>query len=180
MFLHDIIKIQLTRYGYLMNYPYHMISDAEMCDAFMSDDGVGYFYDTYPRIDGIGADLESVYDTLELSIRYHLHLMKSAPNGTYQLPNWVYSYMLGAVVSVHSDPLDIHDLLVPLNIDNTDDIFTADACRACHEISKQWIRKIALPEYVEWDGKSVDLRPPTLFGEPHVIKSIRLSQVPIV
>ena len=44
--LHDTIKIDLIRQGYLPNYPYHMISDIEMCKAFLDvDNHTGAFYD---------------------------------------------------------------------------------------------------------------------------------------
>ena len=33
--IHDIIKIKYINLGYLPNYPYHMISDREMFDAFI-------------------------------------------------------------------------------------------------------------------------------------------------
>ena len=36
MFVHDIIKINYTRQGYLPYYPYHLISDEEMFEGFMS------------------------------------------------------------------------------------------------------------------------------------------------
>lgn len=35
MMLHDQIKIEYVRQGYLPNYPYHLISDKEMFDAFL-------------------------------------------------------------------------------------------------------------------------------------------------
>jgi hypothetical protein len=58
--IHDIIKIKYTRLGYLPNYPYHLISDAEMFDAFINlsgtDDSSGssdyverFFTDYYPN-----------------------------------------------------------------------------------------------------------------------------------
>ena len=37
MLVDDNIKISLTEQGYLMNYPYHMISISEMCEAFMNN-----------------------------------------------------------------------------------------------------------------------------------------------
>ncbi len=86
-------------------------------------------------------------------------------------------YMLGSVISVFSPALDIHDLLEPLNIDNIDDIFTAEASANCLEVSKQWLKQTQRPEFVEFEGKKINIRPPTMFGEPHVIKSIRLRQL---
>lgn len=176
MLVHDLIKIHLTESGYLMNYPYHMISDKEMCDAFMKD-GAGYFYDTYPCPTGIDRGLIGAYHTLEISIQYHLHLLKSSVDGSYVLPDWVYSYMLGTVISIHSNKLDIHDLITPLGVDNIDDEFDIRAYQACYDISRKWLRQTHVQQIAYWDGIEVDLRPPTMFGEPHVIKSIRLSQV---
>lgn len=171
MLIHDLVKIRLTDAGYLMNYPYHMISDKEMCDAFIGDGG--YFYDTYPLLD---PSLESAYTNLVKSIKYHIGVMLAAPEDSRALPSWVYSYMLGSTISVHSLSLDIHDLILPLGVDNTDDIFDGRASVACFHESEKWIRKTMIKETVELDGDIIDLRPPTMFGEPHVIKSIRLSQ----
>lgn len=36
--VHDLIKIKYVREGYLPNYPYHLISDSEMCDAFINNE----------------------------------------------------------------------------------------------------------------------------------------------
>ena len=47
MFIHDFIKIMYTDMGYLPNYPYYLISDEEMFDAFLRDDQ-GFFNDYYP------------------------------------------------------------------------------------------------------------------------------------
>ena len=38
MFIHDLIKIKYIREGYLPNYPYHMISDEEVFNAFINPD----------------------------------------------------------------------------------------------------------------------------------------------
>ena len=69
--------------------------------------------------------------------------------------------MLGSVISVNSDKLDIHDMLVLMGIDNIDDEFLPEAQKECLRYSKEWV------------NRSND-RPPTIFGEPHVIKSLRL------
>ena len=37
-YIHDIIKIKYVREGWLPNWPYHLISDQEMCDAFLKQD----------------------------------------------------------------------------------------------------------------------------------------------
>ena len=164
--IHDAIKIQYTREGYLPNWPYHLISDSEMCDAFMfkKADGtlVGFFADNYPNVND---DLKDVYDTLVSEIEYHLNILKSSDD-SYVLPDWIYAYMLGNVISVNSSILDIHDLLVMLNADNLDDVFTPAAALACYEVSKSWVGKLSEQESAH--------RPPTCFGEPHVIKSLRL------
>ena len=60
-------------------------------------------------------------------------------------------------------------MLVFLNVDNIDDVFTLEACKGCLFISKQWISKL--------DTKLLDHRPPTMFGEPHVLKYIRLNSI---
>lgn len=169
--IHDIVKMQFVRYGYLPNHPYHMISDSEMCDAFLSrstnaDDTnlSGYFVDTYPCP---SLDLKQPYDLLIDNIVLHINRLKSSNSDQYVLPDWIYSYMLGVVVGPNSNLSDIHDLLVLLNLDNVDDIFTSAAANACYEISRKWLQKPSNDDAV---------RCATMFGEPHVIKSLRVSQ----
>lgn len=62
--IHDLIKIRYVNEGYLPNWPYHMIADDEMCDAFIRleqdinnkglPDGPyyykGYFFLMYPLL----------------------------------------------------------------------------------------------------------------------------------
>lgn len=172
-FIHDIIKIRFIREGYLMNYPPHLISDSEMLDAFLrysdwdsfeSDSSPMYFKDYYPLLD---ESLKDRYIDLIESIMYYIDQFKADDNDIKQLPDWIYSYMLGAVISVNSDLLDIHDLLVGLGIDNLDDDFLPEACEECYKVSTMWLSKI--PKY------QLGRRVPTLFGEPHIVKAIRLQ-----
>lgn len=250
MLIHNLIKMKLIDEGYLPNYPYHLISDKEMCDAFigreLSNDGIatyrlnGYFIDNYPiyHTEIISDNLTKSYENLVLSIYCHLqlYLLYKADNKVYEIPDWVYSYMLGAVISINSDKKDIHDLIYPLGVDNIDDDFNQESMVACNMVSMNWLRKanqltpVALPSeylsvftnssnnglldetdflggevtptklidvyseftdfypYPETDPppeqplftKPVNayyIRPLTIFGEPHVIKAIRLSQI---
>ncbi len=162
--IHDIIKIKYSREGYLPNWPYHLISDSEMCDAFLNDDSYSYFYDHYPNV---SSQLQPVYDSLVDGIKYHIQCLKSSLDDAYTLPDWVYAYMLGNVIGPSSTQQDIHDLLVMLGTDNIDDIFTPISASACYDVSRMWINK--LPDNIKRN------RPPTCFGEPHVIKSLRLQ-----
>lgn len=208
MFIHDLIKIHLVREGYLPNYPYHLISDVEMCDAFFNkdDESKSYFHVTYPRsvaenvgpaytlrdckgkpiLDESGNEIvETPYEGLERVIGYYMNKLKTTHDDTCVLPDWVYSYMLGEVISVHSEIIDIHDLIKPLGVDNIDDIFTPAAAKACYDTSRRWIKQhlIDVWEHNESGLDSTEcpgcqnVRPPTMFGEPHVIKSIRLDSV---
>lgn len=173
--IHDIVKMQLVRSGYLPNYPYHMISDTEMCDAFLHTsvnragnvELIGYFSDMYPCLSD---DLKQPYDALVNEILLHLNKLKLSTKDSYVLPDWIYSYMLGVVVGPFSNSADIHDLLVLLNLDNIDDIFTAEAARACYKISNSWLKK---------PSEDSETRYATIFGEPHVIKSLRVSRIDI-
>lgn len=189
MLVHDIIKIKLIAAGYLPNYPYHLISDGEMCDAFMDiKSKSGYFYQAYPLLH---ESLSAAYALLESAIYYHIEQFKLSKDDTCVFPDWVYSYMLGSVISVNSEPLDIHDLISPLNVDNIDDVFTPEASIACYTVSRNWLQQTQRPTTVSIPSDSIistlgfdddtlhafDLRPPTMFGEPHIIKSIRLSSL---
>ncbi|MBQ2856519.1 MAG: hypothetical protein IJE78_05215 [Bacteroidaceae bacterium] len=180
MFIHDIIKIQLSRQGYLMDYPPHLISDAEMCDAFLpyvydKDDPtsgyedsmnleINYFRDTYPLVDD---SLLEEYKTLVSEIAYHINKLKTTTEADYVLPDWVYSYMLGVVVSENSPLKDRHDLFVLLGTDNLYDEFNTQCAQACYKESVNWLAKLPESQKVH--------RPPTMFGEPHVIKSLRVK-----
>lgn len=156
---HDSIKIKYIREGYLPNYPYHMISDEEMCNAFMNvEEETGYFFDNYPLLT---ESLKHEYDELVKCISSELNKLILSNDASYEMPDWVYSYMLGSVISVNSDKLDIHDMLVLMGIDNIDDEFLPEAQKECLRYSKEWVNR-------------ANNRPPTIFGEPHVIKSLRL------
>lgn len=168
MFIHDIIKIKYTREGFLPDYPYHLISDEEMCNAFLSDDHECYFYDSYPCIDN---SLKPMYMNLIDEIKYHISVFLDSSNDIDKLPIWVYSYMLGAVIGPNSDLYDIHDVLVMMNLDNVEDDITVAAYNEMYKISCQYIRKLSEEEK--------EHRPPTIFGEPHVIKILRLEQAQI-
>lgn len=163
--VHDLIKIKYVREGYLPNYPYHLISDDEMCDAFIRNE-LNYFDSNYPCLDDTLLDS---YFNLKDAINYHLETFKSS---SHTIPDWVYSYMLGTVISVNSKTLDKHDLLVSLSLDNTDDVFTSQASKVCLRISTDWIKRLTPTKR--------DHRPPTMFGEPHVIKSIRMNTLNVI
>lgn len=185
MIVEDVIKIRLTSEGYLMEYPYHMISRAEMFDAFIDTsccklipDGDGYVEDkveyiskrdtskyfdaNYPLLSTL-PEIVSAYSNLVDCICYHILMCKLNPQD-YIMPDWIYSYMLGSTISVNSSIQDIHDMLTLMGIDNLDDEFLADAEIKCYQISSRWVSKFNIS------------RPPTIFGEPHVIKSLRLSE----
>ena len=175
--LHDTIKVNLIQQGYLPNYPYHLISDSEMCDAFIKVDGTGYFYDYYPLID---ESLKDDYDKIVAAIMHYVNECKQPEVDEYVFPNWVYSYMLGAVISVNSDGYDIQDLADMLNIQIDYGVFSPSLSAACLKVSEEWLKKVT-PEsrYQSVDDETLDLRPPTIFGEPHVIKYLRLLDVQV-
>lgn len=166
---HDIIKTMYVTQGYLPDLPYHLISDEEMFDAFIFED-TNFFSDNY----ACPLNMEAQYNTLKSAILYHINQYKenqtsSVSSSTYIIPDWVYSYMLGAVVSPTSAELDRHDLLVLLGMDNIDDEFTPEIYAEIYNKSKQWTYKLTVIER--------EYRPPTMFGEPHVIKSLRILNV---
>lgn len=162
-FIHDVIKIKYIEEGYLPNYPYHLISDKEMCRAFIGNTE-NYFDDNYPCIDN---SLRTIYDELVSNIMYHMDLLENSKDSNYVLPNWVYSYMIGSTLGPESDKLDIHDMLVYMGLDNLNDEFNVDICNRCYEISKLWLRK--------YPADTLDHRSPSIFGEPIVMKYLRLQ-----
>ena len=75
--------------------------------------------------------------------------------------------MLGNVISVDSDVHDIMYLYSLLNLEpDVQEVFGEDLQRACYEVSSAWLSKLPV---------KYGSRPATLFGEAHVIKSLRLS-----
>ena len=72
--------------------------------------------------------------------------------------------MLGEVIYKDSEYLDIYDLLKLLHCNNIDNEFTPEACIACYNNSLKYVSTL-----------TVGRRPPTVFGEPHVIKQLRLG-----
>lgn len=183
-FIHDLIKIRFVEEGYLQNYPPHLISDEEMCDAFirypedptktsdelwaifMADTTPMWFKDNYPLL---APELSEIYRDLVNNIMYHINQFKASLSDVRILPDWIYSYMLNSVISVNSDIIDIHDLLVMLGVDNIDDIFTPAAQIECYLVSREWLARIP--------NIAIKHRSPTIFGEPHVLKSLRLSEL---
>lgn len=163
---HDYLKNRYVYYGYFDNYPYHMISDAEMCDAFLSEDSECYFYDNYPIL---AEELTAEYQALVDALYAEIDKLKAAEGEEYRMPDWVYTYMIGSVISVNSDWRDRHDLLTYLGIADLESEFTAEAQRRCYDISADWVRKLS--------GENI--QPATMFGAPHVLKSIRLEEANI-
>ena len=180
MFIHDVIKILYIKEGYLPNYPYHLISDKEMFEAFLPSSGDigGYFGYMYPHPPNTyissAQELEYKYNVLVASIRYHIAQYLEDPN--YAVPDFVYTYMIGAAVGIRSRAYDIHDIIAPLGVDNVDDEYTDVAMVEVYNESRSYLMSVQADTTVEWHGSTIHLRPPTIFGEPHVIKSIRLRQ----
>lgn len=147
-----------------MDYPYHLISDEEMFDAFIKDSEECFFTSYYPCQ---YEEFRDVYDNLISAMKYHISQYLNEEINT-DIPDWVYSYMLGAVIGPNSDQLERHYLLTMLNLDNIDDKFTLKSQKSIYDVSKQWLLKTR--KYDE------TIRPATIFGEPHVIKSLRVSE----
>lgn len=176
MFIHDVIKIQYVNEGYLKDYPPCLLADSEMCDAFlpisypvsdeawqgfMSPDTFCMFKDYYPLLD---PELEDEYRALVESIAYYISIFKSDLSDNASMPDWVYAYMNESVIGPRSDERDIMDLakLLNLKVDEFDNVMAA----ACYHVSEAWLQKL-----IDVDEHRV----PTMFGEPHVIKSLRLN-----
>lgn len=165
MIIHTIIKMHYTRLGYLPNHPYHLISDEEMFNAFIENE-TNYFDDMYYCE---YESLQPALDELKAAIRYHIQKHIESELESYVIPDWVYSYMMGTTITHSSEQLDRHDLLTLMNLDNLDDELTEEVMTYIYSVSKKWIAKLS--------SSKNDHRPPTIFGEPHVIKYLRLQEV---
>lgn len=171
MILIDSIKIKYIQSGYLPDHPYHLISDNELLDAFIFNTD-NYFDDNY-SIESADEELIDIHHQLKEELIYHVNLAKAA-NDASVLPSWVTSYMLGTVVSETSGLKDIDDLI---KLSNLKDVIPAGQFndilyRSNANISREWIGKLP--------SAKKEHRPITIFGEPHVIKSLRLSQVDVL
>jgi hypothetical protein len=194
MLVHDIIKIKYVSLGYIKkNYPYHLISDEEMFNAFI-DAGTGLqsnlidpkvrFFDMYypnpfaeedviyKKRNSKGEVIEEIslsgeYNKLKSYmisvIKDHVKYSGTPAEDKYPIPSWIYTYMLGEVVYQQSDYRDIYDALELLGCANLDNEFTQQACVNCYATSLSYISTL-----------TTGLRPPTVFGEPHVIKNLRM------
>lgn len=200
-FTHDTIKIKFIHEGYLPDYPYHMISDDEMCDAFirlpealqeditpnffqstsestgdsidwfeayLDSEDTMYFKDHYPMIDEV---IKTEYKELVNRIFYEVQQFKNNVSDDRVLPDWIYSYMYGEAIGPSSDTLDIHDMIssTAMGVDNLYDEYNLPCAIQCYKISEAWLKRLVVP-------KGEIRRPPTIFGEPHVLKSIRLFE----
>ena len=88
--------------------------------------------------------------------------------------------MLGAVVNVDSSVEDRHYLLSSMGVDNIEDLITEEAQLSCYQVSKRYVNKLTKNQkQIEINGEVFLTRPPTMFGEPHVIKELRLQEVNI-
>lgn len=171
MILFDAIKIQYIQSGYLPDHPYHLISDMELLDAFIINDE-NFFDDNY-NIETQDEELLELHKMLKDEIIYHVNQAKDNNDISY-IPTWVTSYMLGSVICQTSQLKDIDDLISLSNI--TDVVpagqFNDILYRSNANISKDWIGKLP--------STKKEHRPITVFGEPHVIKSLRLAQVDVL
>ena len=190
--IHDIIKIKYSKLGYLPGYPYHLISDEEMFDAFICLDAENedkkkqehFFDDNYPNPFEEQDLMYNKYNkageivsTVSLSGEYtklRSYIIKTISTyiehqgkedaSSYTIPDWIYTYMLGEVVYNNSEYLDIYDTLALLGDNSIDNKFTNHSCALCYATSIKYISTL-----------TSGIRPPTVFGEPHVIKQLRLE-----
>lgn len=161
--IYDIAKIKYSNEGYLPDYPYHMISDKEMFDAFINNQD-NFFSDNYPCP---GEEFEEIYSDILDKIRYHID--KYLEDETYQIPVWIHSYMLGGVIGINSDERDRRDYIELLGVDaSPTNEFTDEVYRETYSISDDVISKLS--------STDAQHRPITIFGEPDVVKQLKIYQ----
>lgn len=188
MFIHDSIKMLYIDMGYLPGYPYYMISDEEMFDAFLKEGG---FFDDfypcpysepfpctpYPPLDENDQPIEPIptmFDEYNKLRKYISDTIFDYQSGTIEtIPDWIYSYMLGNCIGIQSDVLDLYYLNDLLSEDTTKGYpeFNEKTATECFKISYAWLKK---------QPTHVSQRPPSMFGEMHVVKSLRLDQANIL
>lgn len=162
------IKIEYSTQGYLDDIPYHLISDKEMFDAFLSDSEECYFRVNYPQPDDTASEeVKEAYASLVHNISHHIQCYLEDVSRTYQVPDWIYSYMLGYCIGPMSKECDIlylQSLISPSQ--RPSGSFSNTTFESILDISSSWVSKLRQSER--------EYRPPTIFGEPHVVKSLRL------
>lgn len=187
-YIHDIIKIKYTDLGYLPDYPYHLLSDSEMCDAFLPkaipddvelkdfnefvDDISCYFYDNYyihltedeNAEDNDMLRIFGYYKTLTQNLKYWLDKCKANLNDSYTMPNWVYQYMNGTVLGEDRNVNDMHQFLVDIDDDNLDDEYNESIYQQCYNLSYKCLSRI----------KDLDHRSPSIFVDPTILRYVRL------
>lgn len=164
MFIHDIIKIKYIQEGYLQDHPYSMISDSDMFEAFTKDGG--YFDSFYPCPD---SSLQDAYNVIKSDLYSRIEAYKTEG---VSLGKWVYSYMLGAAIGPMSDEIDIEYINKLLGTDSSlVTEYNKDTADAVYEVSQDWLKKMSA---------KYDDRVPTIFGEPYVLKSLRLASVDVL
>ena len=104
-------------------------------------------------------------------MQYHINRCIDSSNHIHVVPDWVYSYMIGSTIGPNSNTYDIHDVLVMINMDNLEDEITIPIYEELYKVSVQAVNKLSEQEKLH--------RPPTIFGEPHVVKLLRLEQAGI-
>lgn len=171
MLIVDTLKIKYIQSGYLPNWPYHLISDLELINAFIVNQS-NYFDDNY-KIDTKDEEIIDAYDELKANIMYHVNSCLEESSLSL-LPEWVFSYMIGSVVCSTSELKEIDDLIALSNLESVvpSGVFNDYLYKSNISISSDWLSK--LPEEKRYH------RSPSVFGEPHVIKSLRLSRVDVL
>ena len=168
--VHDLVKIRYSEEGYLPYYPYHLISEEEMIDAFIFNES-NFFDDFYPCM---FKEVEQEHSYLKSYIQEACGSYKKDPENVL-IPDWVYSYMLGSVIGPESSQKDKHDLFVLLNMDNLYDEFTPSICKSIAYVSERALGRSRSKSSID----DSDRRPVTVFGEPHIVKYLRLEQVSV-
>ena len=220
-FLHNIIKNELSELGYLPNLPYHLISDSEMFDAFIREpesqirdpdmaEEVGQYMlrkasDNYDNLVGVasGCMFHDYYppfidDSTGTSVYFNLvncilRCIHAYTEFGYEIPDWVYAYMLRAVIGPKSSYDDICSLQSMLGLTVTGE-FSIETAESCLLISRETTKLYdgsALPMglYTKHSrinralddaaGLSNDTQrdcPITIFGDLNVIKYLRKSR----
>lgn len=192
--LHNIIKISYSKMGYLPDYPYHLISDREMFNAFLHRDEEsgelsGYFIDTYypslsedtilgrepddistPPSEWEKKTVADVMDRLETIILNHI---SDYIENDSEVPTWVYSYMTGAVIHPNSPEDDFLNLTHDLGIETkgkSKELILKELQTWAYRLS--WIYEKTIP-VADW----ISERPSTIFFEPIILRQIRLGNI---
>ena len=193
--IHDIIKIKYTRLGYLPNYPYHLISDEEMFNAFINFNGEDdsssgsssgssssverFFNDNYPN-PFAKEDVEYISPSGErISLNNEYYRLKGS---IIEIINAYLAHLGTTEEDNYAIPDWVYTYMLGEVIYNYSEyrdihdlLVLLDSDNINNEMTPLICKKCYIKSTKFISTLTTGIRPPTVLGEPHVIIQLRLE-----